>query len=239
MDHFWIEAIGYAGTAFTILSCAMRTIIPLRVAGILSSVFLIIYAVFLDSWPVLITELVILPLNVLRLVQILRLMREVEEAHGSDLALHWLRPFAMDRDHQRGDVLFRAGEPAQYLLVIQSGRFLLRESGIELSAGQLVGEMGFLSPGNLRTMTLECIAAGRVGRISYADVKQIYFQNPKFGFFFLRLISERLFQNLQRMEAAVRAVADVAPAATQTKLVQFGGHGQEADDEPRTGPALN
>jgi CRP/FNR family transcriptional regulator, cyclic AMP receptor protein len=32
-------------------------------------------------------------------------------------------------------------------------------------------------------------------RISYDSLKELYFQNPKLGFYFLRLVSERLFQN--------------------------------------------
>ena len=35
---------------------------------------------------------------------------------------------------------------------------------------------------------------------SYQMVKELYFQNPEFGFFFLRLTSERLFQNIGRLE---------------------------------------
>ena len=35
---------------------------------------------------------------------------------------------------------------------------------------------------------------------SYQLVKELYFQNPEFGFFFLRLTSERLFQNIGRLE---------------------------------------
>jgi len=31
-------------------------------------------------------------------------------------------------------------------------------------------------------------------------VKQLYFQNPKFGFYFLQLTSRRLFENVARLE---------------------------------------
>jgi hypothetical protein len=31
-------------------------------------------------------------------------------------------------------------------------------------------------------------------------VKELYFQNPQFGFYFLRLTSERLFDNIARLE---------------------------------------
>lgn len=68
----WIEAIGYAGTAATVATYSMRTIVPLRLAGILSSVFFITYAVISGIWPMLLTELIILPINCFRLYQHLR-----------------------------------------------------------------------------------------------------------------------------------------------------------------------
>jgi CRP-like cAMP-binding protein len=87
---------------------------------------------------------------------------------------------------------------------IASGTFRLIESGLELTQGAVVGELGFLSPGNRRTQTLQCLESGVLMRISYDRLKELYFQNPKFGFYFLRLISARLFEN---HAAAVKALA--------------------------------
>lgn len=207
MEHFWVEAIGYGGTVFTIASYSMRTIIPLRIAGILSSVFFIAYGLLMQLWPMLLTELVILPLNILRLIQMFRLLRQVEEAAKSDFALDWLEPFARNKTYQPGQVLFHKGDHANHLLLIHTGRFRLKEAGIELGSGELVGELGFLSPGNQRTMTLECIEAGSAGSVTYKDIQQLYYQNPKFGFFFLRLISNRLFENLEKAKQSAAATA--------------------------------
>ena len=44
-----------------------------------------------------------------------------------------------------------------------------------------------LAPDNRRTATLECIEAGKVLSITYEQVEQLYYQNPTFGFYFLRL----------------------------------------------------
>jgi hypothetical protein len=201
VDHFWIEAVGYGGTACTIASYSMRTIIPLRIAGILSSVFFISYGVLIQSWPMLAMELVILPLNLTRLFQVLRLLKQVDAAAATnELSTDWLKPFGRARRYKAGETVFHAGDTADYLLVLSSGRFELSEAGIGLEIGQIVGELGFLSPGNRRTMTLKCVQDGTVSRISYGDLKQLYYSNPKFAFYFLRLISDRLFQNLERAE---------------------------------------
>ena len=49
--------------------------------------------------------------------------------------------------------------------------------------------------------------AGRVLEVPYSAVKQLYYQNPEFGFSFLKLTSERLFQSAN---APVPAGGDVA-----------------------------
>jgi CRP/FNR family transcriptional regulator, cyclic AMP receptor protein len=37
-------------------------------------------------------------------------------------------------------------------------------------------------------------------QIGYDRIKSIYFQNPTFGFYFMRLTSARLFQNIDKLE---------------------------------------
>jgi CRP-like cAMP-binding protein len=89
------------------------------------------------------------------------------------------------------------------------------ESGIVLPVGAIVGELGMLSPSNARTQTLECVESGVVLGVSYDQVEQLYVQNPAFGFYFLRLASARLFQNLDTLErrlAQQTATAAANPA---------------------------
>jgi signal-transduction protein with cAMP-binding, CBS, and nucleotidyltransferase domain len=52
----------------------------------------------------------------------------------------------------------------------------------------------------MRTQTLECVEAGLVLSVSYSKVEELYVQNPAFGFYFLRLASARLFQNLETLQ---------------------------------------
>jgi hypothetical protein len=44
------------------------------------------------------------------------------------------------------------------------------------------------------------VEAGLVLSVSYSKVEELYVQNPAFGFYFLRLASARLFQNLDAVE---------------------------------------
>ena len=66
-----------------------------------------------------------------------------------------------------------------------------------------MGELGFLSKNNKRTQTVECIEGGEVLTITYDKLLEIYFQNPEFGYYFLRLSSDRLMQNITRLEGVI------------------------------------
>jgi len=100
-------------------------------------------------------------------------------------------------------VLFRKGDRANEMFFTVTGKFLVTELGIELPPGRLVGELGFLSPDNRRTQSLECTEDGQVLAITYDRLLEIYFQNPEFGYYFLRLTTERLMQNIARLDASV------------------------------------
>jgi CRP/FNR family transcriptional regulator, cyclic AMP receptor protein len=196
----WVEALGWLGAGLAIAGSAMKTIIPLRCIGIVTNVVSLTYASIMGLYPSMTVNLILLPLNAYRLYQMLRLIKKVKHASKSDLSMDWLKPFMTRRAVKTGEILFARGDIANCMFYTLSGRYRLRELNIELMDGQVVGEMGFMSPENKRTQTLECLEAGEVLSISYDEVRQLYFQNPEFGFYFLRLTSERLFKNMQGME---------------------------------------
>ena len=213
----WVEALGWFGAALAIAGSAMKTIIPLRCIGIATNVVALIYASFMGLYPSMTVNLILLPLNGVRLYQMLHLIRQVRQASKSDLSMEWLKPFMTRRKVKTGDLLFAKGESATCMFFTLSGRYRLKELNIELLQGQLVGEMGFLSPDHRRTQTLECLEAGEVLSISYDEVRQLYFQNPEFGFYFLRLTSERLFHNMGQMEAEIARLREISMDRTFVK----------------------
>lgn len=210
------EHIGAAGSVvasvFVVATYTMRTMIPLRIFGMLTNVILIATAIPSHNYLQLMLHGFLLPMNGYRLHQMLQLVRDVKKSVNSDLSLEWLKPFMTERKCADGEVLFYKDEKAESMFYIVSGRFRLVESGIELPVGAIVGEFGMLSPSNMRTQTLECIERGVVLSVSYTQVEELYVQNPAFGFYFLRLFSARLFQNIGKLEE--RLAQHTAPAAT-------------------------
>jgi CRP-like cAMP-binding protein len=198
------EHAGTAGTlfasVFVVATISMRTMIPLRVFAILTNVVLIATAIPSHNYLVMLVQSLVLVLNSYRLHQMLQLVRDVKRSVNSDLSLEWLKPFMTERKYGSGDVLFYKDEKAEDMFYIVSGRFRLVESGIELPVGSIVGEFGMLSPSNARTQTLECVEAGMILSVSYSKVEELYVQNPAFGFYFLRLFSARLFENIAKLE---------------------------------------
>lgn len=210
------ELLGYVGAAVNIVTYSMRTMIPLRVMAITSNCIFIVYGAVGGVYPILVLHAVLLPLNAFRLREMLRLVANVRSAAQDDLQLDWLKPFMTKRLCAKGDVLFRQGDPAGEMFFTLSGRFLLRELSLELGIGEVVGELGLLAPENRRSQTLECIEAGEVLTIAYDQVRQLYFQNPTFGFYFLRLTTRRLFQNIARLEDELASLRGRRPAAART-----------------------
>jgi hypothetical protein len=50
---------------------------------------------------------------------------------------------------------------------------------------------------------------------TYQQVKELYFQNPQFGFYFLRLTTERLFENIGRLEKELAKKNEMLAALNQ------------------------
>ena len=181
----------------------MRTMVPLRVFGILSALFFMAYGALGGAITTFLMYLCLLPINSVRLYQIVKLVKKARVAVQGDLAIDWLKPFMDKRSYRKGDILFRKGQVAKEMFLTTTGKYLVTEIGVELPPGRLVGELGFLTPNNRRTATVECLEDGAVLSISYDRLLEVYFGYPDFGYFFLRLASDRLLQNNGRLEATI------------------------------------
>ena len=216
MDHDTMHSItivlGFIAGALYIASHYMKTMLPLRICEIASNALFVIYGAMYPSWPTLALYGILVPLNSLRLYEMLTLVRKVRSASQGDLSMDWLKPFMHKHSYKKGDVLFHKDDHAEEMFYIVSGTCRIKQLGIDLHPGQLVGEMGFLTPYHKRTQTVECLDDVEMLTITYDKVGELYFQNPTFGFYFLRLTSERLLQNVKRLERELEARPHAAQA---------------------------
>jgi CRP/FNR family transcriptional regulator, cyclic AMP receptor protein len=196
----WVEVVGYLGALVTLGTYSMKRMIPLRVFGMCANCLFVVYGFLAPVYPQLFLHGVLLPLNALRLREMYQLIGKVRAASRGDLNMEWLKPYMTRRAAKHGEVLFHKGELSSAMFYTVTGRYRLTEIEQEIDPGQVIGEIGLIAPDNKRTLTFECIEDGELLVLSYAQVKQLYFQNPGFGFYFLQLISQRLFKDIERLQ---------------------------------------
>src|SRR3954449_5229721 len=197
------NAFALVGAIFFVATLLTQTMVPLRVANMIGCAFFAVFGALTASVTTFLLYLLMVPINAYRLRQMLVLVKKARSATKGDTSLEWLKPFMTERKYRKGDVLFRKGDAAHEMLLTVTGQFLVKEINIELPPGRLMGEFGFLTPDNRRTATIECIEDGHVLTISYEKLLEIYFQNPQFGYYFLVLASQRLLENIARLEGIV------------------------------------
>jgi hypothetical protein len=204
------------GAIFFVATLLTQTMVPLRVANMIGCAFFAGFGALAGNVTTFLLYLLMVPINAYRLRQMLVLVKKARGATQGDTSMEWLKPFMTERKYRKGDILMKKGDAADEMLLTVTGKFLVKEIGVELPPGRLMGELGFLTPDNRRTATIECIEDGHVLTINYEKLLEIYFQNPQFGYYFLVLTSQRLLENIARLEGIVaqHKLAQQAAAAS-------------------------
>jgi Cyclic nucleotide-binding domain len=215
------------GAAFLVATLLTRTMIPLRVSNMISNVFFMAFGALASDIRTFLVSLLLLPINAIRLRQMLNLVKKARNAVQGETSMEWLKPFMTQRKYRQGDVLCKKGDAANEMFLTVSGKFLVTEIGVELPPGSPMGELGFLTPDNRRTATIECTEAAQVLTITYDRLLELYFQNPQFGYYFLVLTSQRLLQNIARLEGIIEQnkmnIARLEGVVEQNKIKQQAG----------------
>jgi hypothetical protein len=204
------------GAIFFVATLLTQTMVPLRVANMIGCAFFAGFGALTGTVTTFLLYLLMVPINAYRLRQMLVLVKKARSATQGDTSMEWLKPFMTERKYRKGDVLFKKDDAAHEMLLTVTGKFLVKEIGVELPPGRLMGELGFLTPDNRRTATIECIEDGHVLTIAYEKLLEIYFQNPQFGYYFLVLTSQRLLENISRLEGIVAQSKTAQQAAAAT-----------------------
>ncbi len=198
----WVEVLGYAASATVLATFCMSTMIPLRILALISNVLFCSYGYFDHLYPVVVLHAILFPVNLLRLVQFQRLVRDVRNAHRDDLSIQSLLPYMTTRNLAAGEILIHKGEKADRLYYLVDGELEITDFGKTLGPGAMLGEIGVFAQHQERTATVVCRADCRVYELSESKAKQLYFQDRSFGFAVLQLIINRLLENNRRLQEA-------------------------------------
>lgn len=194
-------ALGLLGVGFTLASFAVKSMQPLRVLALVGNVCFIVYGYVESQLPSIALNAVLIPLNAIRLWEITKLSKEIARATQDSPVSQWLLPHMRRRSFKAGEFLFRKGEVADKLIYIAKGQLRLAEIGELVGPGELIGEIGLFSPGKTRTQTLVCATDGELYEMTDEMIFQLYYQNPKLGFYLMRLVADRLLKDVRRGEA--------------------------------------
>jgi CRP/FNR family transcriptional regulator, cyclic AMP receptor protein len=220
-------AAGVAGAVLVIWSGFAKTIVPLRWLAVGGNLGFIVYGWAHPAPMVLLLHLALLPINLWRVLEMRRLVTSVRRARsGEGLPQVWLQPYMKRKRLRAGRVLFKKGDPAERLYVLAEGVLEIVESQRTVQPGELIGEISFFSRDGRRTATVISPAAGPGATLLSMDeptFRQLFHQNPAFGYEVVRLVTERLTADVARLRS------ELAQARRQ------GGHATEEARAERLG----
>ncbi len=192
------EVIGWIGSVLMVATFAMKRMTPLRITGICANCFMIAYAFALSIYPVLALQICLLPINIYRLVQMRQLVTRLNLAKVTD-GLRVLAPVMQRQDLKKGERLFRRGDSADQLFVVEQGALRLEELDLVLNPGEIVGEMGLFGIEHDRSATAVAEEDSVVLRIAGDKVREIVHQDPNLGLAIMRVMAQRLrVTNIER-----------------------------------------
>ncbi len=202
MESYYPEIVGVAAAVASLYAAHAKTIIPLRVAAVIANVLAMGYSLMHGTYPTFALNALLLPLNAWRLHQMFGLIRGIDAAIASDMNVDWLLKYMRPKSYRAGDVMMERGEYATEAFYIVSGEVEIVEINQSRGAGTLLGEIGLFTPNGRRTMTVRCKTDVEAATIGYDQIKELYFQNPQFGFRLLQLIVARMQSNTELAHSA-------------------------------------
>ena len=116
----------------------------------------------------------------------------------------------------RGEVLFRAGEPADKMFYVLRGVIRLPELNLRIPAGQIIGEMGVLSPLKQRTASAVCEEDLEVYTMDRQQVVRLFREQPVLALELVQTSIKRFIENaksegelIERTRSELRIARDI------------------------------
>ena len=198
MHTYFAEVFGIAAAAASLYAAQSRTIIPLRIALMAANFLAMIYSFSHGTYPTVLLNAVMLPINGWRLHAMYSLIKETDAAIKGDMNVEWLLPYTRSKRFKAGDILMAQGDYATAAYYVISGEVEVVDMNRTLGKGTLLGEIGLFTPDGRRTRTVRCKTDVQTAMIDYDRFKELYYQNPEFGFRLLHLVVQRLHNELSR-----------------------------------------
>jgi hypothetical protein len=192
MQPHLAELFGIAAAAASLYAAQSKTMVPLRTAVIAANCLAMIYSFLHGTYPTFVLNAILLPVNAWRLYGMVILVRRIDTAVKGDMNVDWLLPYMRPKSFKADDIVMERGEYATAAFYIVTGEVEIPEINESFGPGTLLGEIGLFTPDGRRTKTVRCKTDVQTAIIDYDRFKELYFQNPQFGFRLLHLIVARM-----------------------------------------------
>ena len=210
------DALGYLAALLVFTTFYMKTMIPLRLVAISSNIAFISYGFAEGLDPVLLLHITLLPLNVYRLVQILRFTRQVDDVANGDMCFASLLPHMTRLPCKRDEILFKKGDLGNNIYFLVSGEIVFPELEETLVPGNKLKAIVLLSPEGRRTASAVCASDGEIYSLNRANLQDIYHQDPKLAFALVHITTGWLVRGQGHLDPTPTA----SSAPTGDKLVE-------------------
>lgn len=208
MPMYWemvLEALdlphlaGFIAAGLVFSTFCMKTMLPLRTVAVASNIAFLAYSIPLQMWPIAILHGALLPLNILRLLQIREMIRKLQVARNGHFDITALLPLMKRELHPSGHVLFRKGDKAEKAFYLASGRIKLPDVGVTLDEGVIFGEMGLFMPDKSRMSDAVCATEAELYSFDAKGIVTAFTQEPGFAVHLISLVSSRLTHNMDKL----------------------------------------
>jgi len=207
----FIQLLGFLAAFLMFSTFYMKNMIPLRIVGIASNIAFIAYTANAQIWPVLVLHAALLPMNCLRLAQMVKLIKQVRRASEEDMSFEFMIPHMTKEFFKEGEVVFHKNDLADKIYLLKSGSLRIDELDVAIRPGELFGEMGVFASEQRRSATLRCKTDVELLSMTDKQIRQLYYQNPDFGFYLIQLLLKRFSQNeLKAVELAAMTACAAA-----------------------------
>ena len=195
-----LQLLGFLAAFLMFSTFYMKNMIPLRIIGMASNATFIVYAVNAEVWPLFVLHTVLLPMNFFRLIQMRKLIEQVRSASEDSMSFEFMIPHMNKEFFKKDDIVFHRGDKADKIYLLKSGILSVDELDVIIKPGELFGEMGVFASEQVRLATLRCGSEVELLSMTDKQIKQLYYQNPQFGFYLIQLLLKRFSQNEEYIE---------------------------------------
>lgn len=210
-----MQIVAWIASLCVFMAFFMKTMVKLRLIAIASNVVFITYGlvgllygdIFWSVLPILVLHTALLPINILRLRQVRSLVSKVRAAGDDEEVIHSLIPYMKKVNGSEGKVLFKQGDIAEHIYYLQQGKVEIPEFYKYIGDGTIFGEIGVFIPNTARTAGAICASDCVIYRIHKDKALELFYQNPEFGFFIVRLLAKYLGDSVESIVPPGTAVA--------------------------------